>query len=134
MAEKKVLYERLGGEAAVTAVVDIFYKKILSDDRTKALFQNTDMDKLRGHQVKFLTFAFGGPNNYTGKSMRDAHKTANGGKFPTDGQFGVVAELLVASLKEAGVGQADIDEVVKVAVSVKSQVLGKGNMCGLCGK
>ena len=133
MAEKKVLYERLGGEAAVTAVVDIFYKKILSDDRTKALFQNTDMDKLRDHQVKFLTVAFGGPNSYTGKSMKEAHAKANNGKFPTDAQFGVVAELLVASLKEAGVGQADIDDVVKVALSVKKDVLGKSGMCGCLG-
>jgi len=27
------LYEKLGGEAAVDAAVDIFYRKVLADDR-----------------------------------------------------------------------------------------------------
>ena len=38
------LYERLGGDAAVNAAVDIFYRKVLSDDRVNDFFDGVDMD------------------------------------------------------------------------------------------
>jgi len=39
------LYEKLGGEAAVDAAVDIFYQKVLADDRINSFFTGLDMDK-----------------------------------------------------------------------------------------
>lgn len=39
------LYERLGGAPAIDAAVDIFYRKMLSDNRVNYFFDNTDMDK-----------------------------------------------------------------------------------------
>lgn len=38
------LYERIGGEGAVDAAVDIFYRKVLSDDRVNGFFGDVDMD------------------------------------------------------------------------------------------
>ena len=61
------LFERLGGEEAVNATVERFYVNLLSNDSTKTFFATTDMNKLRNHQKKFLTFAFGGPSKYTGR-------------------------------------------------------------------
>lgn len=119
------LFQRIGGEGAVDATVEAFYVKILADDRIKDLFVNTDMPKQKGMQKKFLTFAFGGPNNYAGKGMRDAHATINDGKPPTEEHFGAVAECLVGTLKDLGVAQDLIDEVVTIAVSVKADVLGQ---------
>ncbi|HIG30780.1 MAG TPA: group 1 truncated hemoglobin, partial [Verrucomicrobiales bacterium] len=52
------LFNRLGGEAAVDAAVEKFYDKVLSDNRIKHFFADTDMEKQRGHQKKFLTYAF----------------------------------------------------------------------------
>jgi len=37
------LYERLGGAAAVDAAVDLFYTKVLADDRIKHFFEGVDM-------------------------------------------------------------------------------------------
>lgn len=39
------LYERLGGATALDAAVDIFYRKVLSDDRINRFFENVDMDR-----------------------------------------------------------------------------------------
>ena len=63
------LYERLGGANAVNAAVDIFYRKVLADDRVNGFFDDVDMDRQIAKQKGFLTMAFGGPNSYTGKSM-----------------------------------------------------------------
>ena len=49
MAEKS-LYESLGGEAAVNAAVDIFYRKVLADDRIAHHFEQIDMDLQREKQ------------------------------------------------------------------------------------
>ena len=68
------LYERLGGEAAMSAAVDIFYRKVLMDDRVNSFFDDVDMEAQGLKQKAFLTMVCGGPSNYTGKDMREGHK------------------------------------------------------------
>lgn len=115
------IFEQIGGEAAVNAAVDIFYRKVLSDDRISHFFDTIDMENQHAKQKAFLTMAFGGPNNYTGKDMREAHKHMN----LTEEHFNAVAENLVGTLEELSVPQELIDQVVTVAVSVKDDVLNK---------
>ncbi len=115
------VYERIGGDAAVNAAVDIFYRKVLSDDRISHFFDTVDMEAQHAKQKAFLTMAFGGPNNYTGKDMREAHKHMN----LTEDHFNAVAECLVGTLEELSVPQPEIDEIVGIAVSVKDDVLNR---------
>ena len=61
------LFEQIGGDAAVDAAVDVFYRKVLSDDRISSFFEDVDMATQAAKQKAFLTMAFGGPNNYTEK-------------------------------------------------------------------
>ena len=67
------LFEQLGGNAAVNAAVDIFYRKVLNDRRINRFFEGVDMEKQAAKQKAFLTMAFGGPHNYTGLDMRNGH-------------------------------------------------------------
>ena len=41
------LFAQLGGTAAVDAAVDIFYRKVLADDRVSRFFEGVDMDRQR---------------------------------------------------------------------------------------
>jgi len=116
------LYEKLGGEAAVDAAVDIFYRKVLMDDRINMYFDGIDMDKQAAKQKAFLTMVFGGPNDYTGKDMREGHKHLKG---LNDSHVDAVIENLGAVLKELGVGDADITEVAAIAESVRDDVLNR---------
>ena len=118
------LYERLGGEASVDAAVDIFYRKVLSDDRVNGFFDDVNMEEQAAKQKGFLTMVFGGPNNYTGKDMRDGHKhlVARG---LDDSHVDAIVELLGATLKELGVSDADIQEVANLANSVRDDVLNR---------
>ncbi|MFL0800031.1 MAG: group 1 truncated hemoglobin [Agarilytica sp.] len=115
------LFDKLGGAAAVDAAVDIFYRKVLSDDRISHFFDTIDMESQHTKQKAFLTMAFGGPNSYTGKDMREAHKHMK----LTEEHFNAVAENLVGTLKELKVPEDAIDEVVTIALSVKDDVLNK---------
>lgn len=74
------LYERLGGIYAIAAVVDDFVDRIMIDPRLNA---NPLVDEAH-HKVpkagfKYLVtemvgWATGGPQKYTGKSMRESHE------------------------------------------------------------
>lgn len=119
MSEEKSLYERIGGEPAVDAAVDLFYRKVLADDRINQFFDTVDMDGQRAKQKAFLTFAFGGPNAYSGRDMRAAHASMS----LTEGHFNAVMENLGATLKELQVPDDLIGEAAAIATSVKADVL-----------
>jgi hemoglobin len=118
------LYENLGGEAAVNAAVDIFYRKVLKDDRISRFFTGVDMAKQAAKQKSFLTMAFGGPNNYTGLDMRNAHaRLVKEGL--NDSHFDAVVEDLGATLKELKVPDNLIAQVAAIAETTRKDVLGR---------
>ncbi|MBT3979931.1 MAG: group 1 truncated hemoglobin [Bacteriovoracaceae bacterium] len=118
------LYDKIGGKDAVQAAVDIFYKKVLADDRINKFFDQIDMEKQRRKQIMFLTYAFGGPNNYDGKDMRvgHAHLVEQG---LNDAHFDAVVENLGATLQELNVPAELIQEAAAIAESTRNDVLGK---------
>ncbi|POZ50580.1 group I truncated hemoglobin [Methylovulum psychrotolerans] len=120
----KTLYERIGGEPAVNAAVDIFYRKVLLDPRINHFFENVDMEKQAAKQKAFLTMAFGGPHSYSGEDMRKGH--AHLVKMGlNDSHFDAVVENLGSTLSELSVPQELIAEVVTICESTRNDVLGK---------
>lgn len=115
------IYDRIGGEAAVDAAVDLFYRKVLVDPRIARFFDTVDMDRQRAKQKAFLSFIFGGPVHYTGKDMRTAH--ANMGL--TDVHFDAVVENLGVTLKELGVSAEIIGEIAAAAETFRADVLNR---------
>lgn len=118
------LFERLGGENAVNTAVDIFYRKVLADDRVNYFFDGVDMDKQIQKQKGFLTMVFGGPNNYTGKDMREGHRHLVA-KGLNDSHVDIIIEHLGGTLKELGAKDEDIVEVAAIANSVRDDVLNR---------
>lgn len=123
-AMHKSLFERLGGQEAVNSAVDIFYRKMLMDERVSHFFDDIDMDQQILKQKGFLTWVFGGPNHYSGKNMREghAHLLKRG---LNDTHVDIVIEHLGATLNELGVGTEDIEQVASLANSVRDEVLGR---------
>jgi hemoglobin len=118
------LYERLGGEKAVNAAVELFYRRVLADGRIARFFEGVDMDQQIAKQKSFLTMAFGGPNNYSGHDMRSAHKrlVVNG---LNDSHVDAVIENLNTTLRQLGVQETEVKEVAALANSVRNDVLGR---------
>ena len=123
-APAQSLYEQLGGEAAVDAAVDVFYRKVLSDDRVSRFFDDVDMDIQIAKQKAFLTMVFGGPVAYTGKDMRTghAHLIARG---LNDSHVDSVIEILGESLREVGAPEHLIAKVAAIAESARANVLNR---------
>jgi hemoglobin len=68
------LFERIGGNDAVAAAVDIFYGKVISDDHINGFFEGVDMPKQMRKMKSFLSYAFGADTPFQGASMRVAHE------------------------------------------------------------
>src|ERR687883_670543 len=96
------LYERLGGNDAITSVVDSFVDRCASDDRINRKFERTDIPRLRKMLVDQVCEATGGPCTYSGRDMKETHA----GMGVTAGEFGALVEDLVATLDQFDVPQA----------------------------
>jgi len=68
------LYEKIGGEEAVTRMVDAFYHRVLTDKDLAEFFKNTPIQRLKNMQKEFFTIALGGPGEYSGLSLSHAHQ------------------------------------------------------------
>jgi len=123
-ARPQRLYEQLGGQPAVDAAVDIFYRKVLTDERISRFFESLDMDRQIAKQKAFLTMAFGGPGNYTGKDMRTGHSHLIQMGL-NDSHVDAVIENLGSTLTELGVAPALIAQVAALANSVRNDVLNR---------
>lgn len=116
------LYERLGGEAAITATVGMFYDRIMGDESLARFFADLDMDKQINKQIAFMTMAFGGPHDYSGRDMRTAHARLLNRGLAAE-HFTAVAGHLQATLATLSVPPELIEEVMAIVGSTKADVL-----------
>ncbi|KAI8897506.1 globin-like protein [Globomyces pollinis-pini] len=120
MSTEKTLYERLGGEPAIDATVELFYDMLLKDDLLAPFFVNTNMTRQRRMQKSFLNHVLGG-KQYDGKNMRAAHAKLH----LTDEHFNRVASTLANAMTTLGVTKDLVDEVIAIAATTKDDVLGR---------
>jgi len=99
-AAQGTLFERLGGEEAIVAAVDGFYERVMADDVTRPFFVGLDMPAQTRKQVAFMAWAFGGPSQFKGRSLREAHAKLVADKGLSDVHFDAVARHLKETLKE----------------------------------
>jgi len=118
-AAEPTIYDAIGGDTALVAVVDDFYGRVLADPDLAGFFAGTNMTRLKGRQVEFFAAALGGPVAYTGASMRDAHR----GRAIAQRHFDLVAGHLVASLVAAGVPDATVTQIVAAVAPLASDIV-----------
>lgn len=93
------IYDQLGGPDGVRTAVTVFYNRVTADPELGRWFQGVDLDRLKAHQRAFLTSAFGGPQVFSGRSLREAHADLE----ITDAAFDSMVSTLLTSLADLGV-------------------------------
>ena len=116
---ERSLYERLGGNAAIMAVVENFRDRVAGDDRINGKFAKSDLARLTQMLIDQVSEATGGPNRYTGRSMKDAHA----GMAVTSGEFNALVEDLVATLNHFKVGSKEKDELLGALGPMKGDIV-----------
>ena len=119
------LYDQIGGKESIQKAVDLFFKKIFMDGRVSHFFDNTDMRRLYAHQSQFLSFALGGPEEYKGRDIREAHKDLVEKHGLEEKHFDIVAEHLLATLVDLGVASKTRQEIISIVASTKGAVLNR---------
>jgi hemoglobin len=119
------LYERLGGVYAIAAVVDDFIDRVMDDPRLNA---NPKVDEAH-HRVaragfKYLVteqvcWASGGPQRYTGRSMRDSHAELG----ITAAEWEAFLDDLRQTFDRFGVPAAERNELLAIVESTKADIV-----------
>jgi hemoglobin len=117
--DKRNLYERLGGQPAITAVVEEFVTRNVNDPRVKLRFINTDAVELKRLLVEFVCAATGGPCKYTGRDMKESHA----GMDLVDDEFTAVVENLKGALDKFHVGAREENELLGALGPLKPQIV-----------
>jgi hemoglobin len=112
-------YERIGGGPAVKAVVDRFYELILKDDQLVGFFDEADLPRLKRHQVLLISQVLGGPANYDGRDLREAHADLD---ISLDDYLNVVSHL-VQAMVEARVPPEIIERVGETLAATERDVV-----------
>ncbi|RKN41397.1 group I truncated hemoglobin [Micromonospora endolithica] len=120
-------FERIGGTKSVKAAVDLFYDKVLADPELAGYFTSVDMAGQRRHMVLMLTVVLGGPNEYTGRSLAEAHQPLN---IPLE-HYVKVGGHLTATLTELDVPADILADVQAVLGQVQDQVVSGGDPAGV---
>ncbi len=116
------LFERLGGMEAVSAVVAEFAQRLFDDPRLEPFFGSLNEARQQRFvrlNVEFVCMATGGPCEYTGRSMFDAHA----GLGTSDGVFDRVKNHLVDVLNEFVVPRALQRELLALVETTRSAIV-----------
>lgn len=124
-AAEPSLYERLGGVYAIAAVVDDFVDRVMQDSRLNA---NPKVDEAH-HRVppagfKYLVTeqvcsATGGPQKYTGRTMRDSHVQLD----ITSAEWDAFLDDFQQTLDRFGVPQAERAELFAIVESTRGDIV-----------
>jgi hemoglobin len=121
-AANKTLYERLGGQEAITAVVkDFVEQNVANDTRINARFANSDIPHLEQMLVEQICAGTGGPCTYTGKGMKEVHT----GMKITDDEFNALVEDLKKSLDKFQVPAQEQQDLLGVLGPMKPEIVGQ---------
>lgn len=126
--KKASLYDRLGGEGAIKKVVDALVAEVVADpkirDRHKKHFMDEEhVPELKKKLVDQIGEATGGPQKYTGRNMKEAHK----GQEITNADFDALVGALVRALDKNNVGQAEKDELLALLGPMRKDVVEKSD-------
>lgn len=121
------LWQKLGGQPAVTKVVDDFVAIAGDDPKVditrggKYKLTDDQVAALKKHLVAFVSQASGGPIKYTGKSMKEVHKDM----AITDEEFNASVDDLVKALEKNGVKEEEIKAVRDAVETTRKDIVTK---------
>jgi hemoglobin len=126
MMRSASLYDRLGGKAAIEAVVEEFVGQLAADKRIKnekvaARFANVHIPSLKMHLTHLICEGAGGPCKYTGRDMKSAHA----GLGITSAEFGFVVDDLVIALNKFNVPEKEKGEVLALLGPMNKEIVEK---------
>ena len=98
-AQSDALYQQLGGEPGLVALMDDFMERLLADPRMNPFFKDTDHKHIKEELVLQFCEVSGGPCKRKGPDMKKAHA----GIDVTKANFNALVEVLQSSMDARGI-------------------------------
>lgn len=120
------LFDQLGGEPALRAIIDRFIDRVFDDMMIGFFFRNASRERVKAKEYEFAARHLGADVPYTGKSIRDAHAS-----HPImGGQFNRRLQILRETLEEMGVPENVRAHWLRHTEALRAQVTRDvGNAC-----
>jgi len=99
------LFEQLGGEPKLSAIVDDFVDRCFDDVMIGFMFQRASRDRIKRFEYQHAAEHLGGPVRYGGRPLGEAH----GPHRIFGGQFARRRQILIETLRDHGVADDIID-------------------------
>ena len=120
----KSLYERLGRAEGIRKLVDGVVEAHMNNDVIKARFipyrtQPERLEVIKQHTVQFFSAGSGGPQEYGGRSMPDAHRGMN----INEAEYMAAVDDILATLKSHAIDDDTQKDVLAIAYSLKGEIL-----------
>jgi truncated hemoglobin YjbI len=119
-ADPVSLYERVGGDPAIRAVMDGFFARILGDPELAPIFERVNIERHSRRTAAFVAAATGGPTPWAGRDMESAHRALR----VTNEQFDRVAGHLNDTLAAMSVPEPLAGELLILVGSLRAQIVG----------
>ena len=134
---KQSLYDRLGAQPGLSAIVDDFLQRAINDPRVNfSRTTNTTrpldthpatswhptphpLSTLKTHMIQFFALATGGPSTYTGKDMHYAHA----GMKISNPEFDAAVGDMKATLDKLQIPTPDQKELLAIIESTRPEVV-----------
>lgn len=124
-AQTPSLYDRLGGIHAVASVIDDFIERLLADpvitknEKVVSALGRISKPGLKYLVTEFVSQATGGPQKYTGRSMKDSHAHLD----ITEDEWNAAVKDLFASLDKFNVPKQEQNELVAIVATTKEDIV-----------
>lgn len=115
----KSLYQRLGGQPAVEAVVDALLARALKDETINYTWAGSHLLRVRTRLVELVCAGTGGGCRYTGRDMASVHR----GQGITAEQFGALVKHLVDTLDSFKVPEKEKGELLAILGPMKGAIV-----------
>lgn len=120
MARHQSVSDKLGGDAALRAAVDLFTGKLLKDPELAPFFEDVNLVKFKLHQFRFMSIAFSELSKGWDIAEFIADKHARLFEKGVNGKhFDIVIGHFVGALQELGVQPDTIDQAVGVLAPLR---------------
>lgn len=117
--DQRPLYERIGGEAVMSAVVSDTIDILAASPDGRRSFDRVKLDRVKQHVVEQFCALSGGPCVYRGDDMRLVH----GGLDITEREFNAIVQILRDALARHGVGEREKNELLRLLAPMKRDIV-----------
>lgn len=113
------IFEQIGGWEMLRKINKIFYDKIYAHPWMRLYFEKIDQKHIENQQTDFMAQAMGGPQNYSGRFVPEAHSHI----FITEELFALRESMLDEAFKEAGASPLLIEKWKGIDNAFKRKLL-----------